>query len=528
MFSKITANFQSQYYQSLIHTYSSYRTEGLKNSGAFTPNLDKIFITPFVVPKNPEQVTGKLFGQSEVQENLTIWDFLSAATSELTYRRILLLGALGLGKTKLLEHITLTYAQNNQRQQNPKAPRLIPLLLSFSQIVPIIQEKQLNLPWVIRKILEQKKGVKLNVPIHWFEEKLSGGKCLVMLDGLDYLTTKEDHILVNQWLDGQMGSYEESIFIITSRPDPYKHNPISGVRFCLELQRFHSKQAEQFFQAWYLESEILRQAHKGEQAAAEIARKKSQELGIRLKKSNSLATLTTNPLFLTAIVNFEENHSPLPKNRGLFYQQIVDLLLEERDKAKGITPAEVLPSPLKKTELQYLLQVLALELMVRQTTQFSFKNGTNILNETLKTLAQDKLPGAAVLEYIETRTGLLEQVKPQVYQFAHPSWQYYLAATQVKTGRLEQLLIENIHNPWWAETILLYAGQADCTLLVLTAWKQRNIFSLTLAYDCLKETKNVELDLKEKLENWLDEALESNKPQLASFAAQVQLLRRLK
>ena len=524
MFSKITSHFQTQYYQSLIYTYSSYRTEGLKTNGAFTPNLDKVFIDPFVVPKNPEQVSGAIIRQQETQEKLTIWDFLAAAPLESTYRRVLLLGPLGSGKTKLLEHITLTYAQNNQRQQNPKAPKLIPVLLSLSQVNQILQRQQTKLVEVIAKILKQRKGVELNVPIQWFEEKLTQGKCLIMFDGLDDLRTERERTLIIKWLDSQMSNYGDSPFIIASRPHAYNHNQIRGLRVCLELQPFDTKQAEQFFEHWYLESEILRQAHKEEQSATETARKKAKELIVRLKKSSSLATLTLNPLLLTVIINFEENNSGLPKNQGQLYQQICDLLLEERDKEKAI-PSN---SFLKKHEKQYLLQILALELMVRQTSEFVVEAGAYVLQRSLAPIVQDKLNSEEFFQYIENMTGLLVQTKPRVYQFVNPGFQHYLAATQVKMSRQEQLLIENMHNPWWAQTILLYAGLADCTLLVLFAWKQRNVFSLTLAYDCLGEGKNAALNLKQKLEKWLDDTLESNNPQLASFAARVKLLRRLK
>lgn len=524
MFSKITSQFQNQYYQSLIHTYGSYRTEGLKIAGAFTPNLDRVFITPLLVSKSPEQVSGAIIRQGKTEGNLTIWDFLAAAPLEPTYRRVLLLGPLGSGKTKLLEHITLSYAQNNQRQHNPKAPKLVPVLLSLSQVSQILHEQPADLPRVIGKILEGRKGVKLDVPIQWFEEKLTQGKCLVMLDGLDDLKIEADRTLVGKWLDSQMSTYVESVFIITSRPDAYRHNPMAGLRFCLELQPFNLKQAQKFFEHWYLEDEVLRQAHKHEQSGVGMARTKARNLLRRLKKSFSLVALTTNPLLLSVILNFEEHNCGLPEKRGQLYQKILDLLLEERDQDKAILGRQ----PLKKVELQYLLQVLALGLMVRQISEFNLKIGAEILSESLGAINTRKLGPQGFFYYIETRTGILLHSKPGVYRFAHLGFQHYLAATQVKMGRQEQILIENMQNPWWAETILLYAAQADCTLLILAAWKERNVVSLTLAYDCLREGQNIGLDLREKLDRWLNDALESEKPLLASLAARVTLLRRLK
>ena len=43
-----------------------------------------------------------------------------------------------------------------------------------------------------------------------------------MLDGLDEVADKTQRQQVRDWVDAQMQSYQETVFILTSRPNDYK------------------------------------------------------------------------------------------------------------------------------------------------------------------------------------------------------------------------------------------------------------------------------------------------------------------
>jgi predicted NACHT family NTPase len=206
------------------------------------------------------------------------------------------------------------------------------------------------------------------------------------------------------------------------------------------------------------------------------------------------------------------------------YKEICKLLLINRPNAKGIAT----PYNLDSSQSQLILQKLALGLMCNQQTQFTLEEGVKIISEPFSAMVEAKEAPIYFLQYIESVTGLLQQVSAQVYQFIHFSFQEYLAATEIKQTNQEQILITKIDQPWWSETIRLYGACSNTSKLILAAWDQRSLVTLNLAYDCWEEGQAFNPDLKKRLENWLDAALESSDPQIARLAARVHLSRRLK
>jgi predicted NACHT family NTPase len=126
---KVTANFQGKYYEQLIFNCRDFRTQGLKTKGAFTLDLEKVFVPLQVAPESADRTSSDMMRAKVSQHCLEIWDFLAELYKQPSYRRIVIIGPPGSGKTTLLEHLTLMYAQNTQRRQHRKAPSLIPVLL---------------------------------------------------------------------------------------------------------------------------------------------------------------------------------------------------------------------------------------------------------------------------------------------------------------------------------------------------------------------------------------------------------------
>ncbi|NJO11382.1 MAG: hypothetical protein HC873_19020 [Leptolyngbyaceae cyanobacterium SL_1_1] len=86
-----------------------------------------------VAPESLSRATAALV-RSEAGQSFTIWDFLARMAREPSLRHIGIVGPPGSGKTTLLEFIALAYAQNTYRQQNPRAPRLVPVVIYLRQV----------------------------------------------------------------------------------------------------------------------------------------------------------------------------------------------------------------------------------------------------------------------------------------------------------------------------------------------------------------------------------------------------------
>jgi len=131
------------------------------------------------------------------------------------------------------------------------------------------------------------------------------------------------------------------------------------------------------------------------------------------------------------------------------------------------------------------------------------------------------------LREIANQTGLLIERERGVYEFAHKSFQEYLAAVEVKDTNQELLLTQKVGEDWWFETIRLYAAQSDASPLIRAALEQSTVPALTLAVDCLDEGLKVTPDVREALEQCLERGLESTNAELFKLAAEVKLAGRL-
>ncbi|MCP4351968.1 MAG: TIR domain-containing protein [Desulfobacterales bacterium] len=516
-----SVNFKRLYYYSLVSKYRTYGTQGLKIKGPFTLDLEKVFVPLRVSPESKDKVSAAMIQKvKQCHRNLQVWDFLAdnLADDGPAYRSIAVIAPPGAGKTTLLEHLTLMYAKNVWQQQYPNAPKLIPILFYLRDIRDeIIKE---NPPNLVQLVSLQKHVKKHNPPQNWFKNKLRAKKCLVMFDGLDEVADKTHRKKVRNWADQQIQEYPDNRFIITSRPFGYRDTPLEKVGTVLEIQLFNLKEMTEFIQNWYLQNEIMRQMRKQDEGVQETAREKSDDLIRRVRNSPPLSAMALNPLLLTMIATVHDNRGALPGRRVELYAEICDVLLGRRQEAKGIgdklTPAQ------KKA----ILQALAYKLMTEEKRTFTLDQGCETIHEKLLDIARAD-EREKFIKQIENLSGLLVEREQGTYEFAHLSFQEYLAASEIKEENLENELIKLVDDPWWAETIRLYAAQSNATALVRAAVEKMTVQSLTLALDCVEEGLRVQQGVRKQLEHAFEAGLESDDKKVAKLGAEVKLNRRL-
>lgn len=523
----LNSGFERKYYQDLRYTYRSYRTQGLKTPGKFIPDLDKMFVPLQVASKSPALISPVMIQKQESAGNLHIWDFLADIGKQPAYKRIVVIGAPGSGKTTLLECLTLTYAQNLQHQQHRKAPKLIPILLRLRQIhEEITRNNSRDLAQLVTYLVRtQESPLKLDPPTQWFEERLKQGKCLVMLDGLDEVANETQRQRVSQWVDRQMRLYPETSFIVTSRPFGYRNAPLGEARLFLEVQPYNLHQIEQYINKWYLQNEIMRQVRKEDPGVRVEAKRKANDLIRRIKNYAPLADMAQNPLLLTMMATVHDNRGTLPGSRRELYAAICEVLLLRRQDAKGIRDEKI---KLRAEQKQSVLQVLALELMKRNSAQFTLELGKELIKTQLAAVSGMGVSPEDFIKYSEQISGLLVEKDAEVYAFYHFDFQEYLAAVQIEDMGQEEILIANIDSSWWRETIHLYAAGNDITSLVSAALKKRTVVSLSIALGCLKEGLSLDPAVRQQLEELLEDGLDSANSEMMELAAGIRLANRLK
>ncbi|MCB8929135.1 MAG: NACHT domain-containing protein [Ardenticatenaceae bacterium] len=506
-----------QYYlEDLVFQHRTFDVKGIAAPGEATLPLQDVFVdvglgsTPQKASANPIPLMQKI----NREERLSIWRFLQQADARKP-DNLVVLGAPGTGKTTLLKHLALSLAAPTQ-----DAPRVnrVPIFLYLRDMAQQIQQ---NPNYSLRQgmqMLLTSRGVK--APLDWLAAELANGRCLIMLDGLDEVANLEQRQQVAAWVQRQMRQHPHNQFIITSRPFGYESNPLPQT-LLLEVKPFTIEQIRQFVKNWYLATEVQTQ-RRSDVGVQRDATERAADLLQRLHQTPALLDMGINPLLLTMIATIHHYRSSLPDQRVALYHEICDVFLGKRQQARGIT-SELTPLQKKR-----VLQTLAFEMMRRNLRNIPRAQAADIIDPALKRVN----PHSASLEFlrmIAETSGLLVEHTPGVYSFAHLTFQEYLTAVHIKEAQQEALLLNEVDNAWWHETIRLYVAQANATNIIRACVmrERASIPALTLAVECLDEALEVEDDFR-KIPGELLRSIEDDNPEIRRIGAEVRLLLRLR
>ncbi|MEM8610435.1 MAG: NACHT domain-containing protein [Cyanobacteria bacterium P01_H01_bin.105] len=503
----LTSDFEDKYYQRLTYICRDYETQGLNKDQVL--KLHQVFIPLKISTQNLNKISQNLIQNSstDLSKRQDIGQFLIRMRSDPAFRRLAILGAPGSGKTTLLRHLTLIYTSRQERKfLHPKMPRFVPVLIYLRDVVEIIvTTPQLSLVDFLNIWVQRLQSIdSLKPPPDWFAKQLNRKRCLILLDGLDEISESYRQA-VSQWIDFQMKAYPETAFILTSRPLGYKDAQLRQDMTVLEVQPFSLKQVTQFIHNWYLETEITSH-YNDDSGVQEEAKQQADDLVRRIQDSVPLTAMAVNPLLLTMIAVVHRRGSPLPGRRGDLYKEICHILLDTRQRAKGLQDV------LTGTQKQSVLQLLALGLMQAKTRSFTLSSNVDKLLQSRLALVTRKPPTSeGFLEQMRKVSGILSIREEGVYQFAHLGFQEYLAAAEIAETSKESLLnvfADREDTSWWSETIRLYAAQSDASRIIRAAIQASTTESLSLALDCLQEARSVDPAVRQKLENIIAEGLE--------------------
>ncbi len=436
--------------------------------------------------------------RAAAQDKLTIWDLLARVKQYPAFSRIAILAWGGYGKTTLLRHITYTYAKHRHRRY--RVPKFLPVLLYLRKWQEAIAtEQNLDLPGLIEKhhLPSLPEGAGLEFPPQWAKNQLQDGKMLVMFDGFDEVKP-EWRKPVSTWLDKQMRDYQKSVFILTSRPGGYKdyvaaNPPLSK----LYVKSFNANQRERFVRQWYLTQERYARAGRNTPEVKQIANSNATNLLQQLKDRPELEILAKNPLLLNMIANLHRSYAgqQLPQRRSELYQDIFILQLYDRPRERGIDM--LVPFP----ESQQVLQKVAFTLVSQNQPSIKRQSLETWISNHLQSL--DLSYTVAAEKFLDKIVDVSELIvkRDEEYEFAHLSFQGYLAAAEIKGQKLEEFLLDHWQDEWWKETILLYCAQINPSHLIRKFLKIGNQEAVKLADECLKESpRKVEAEISDELQ----------------------------
>ncbi len=384
-------------------------------------------------------------------------------------RRIMIVGRPGSGKSMLLKHIALSYAEGRYlRSANEPIPVLLALHRLNGSDAPLFQH--LVAEFERNGFPEADELVR---------HHLKAGTLLLLFDGLDEVGTAERASVVQRIIDF-LHSYPSCRFICTCRDAIYKNELAAAVENTLEIVEFSDYQIRRFLRTW----------------AADMPLGKSVEHLVKtLNDRPQILVLARNPLLLTIIAYlYADTPFILPHARAEFYAKATSLLLDqwhtERNKYGATEKGAVLQS------LALLLQGKAAHDRLDRRT-IDCRAAIDEVGKVLRSLGREFQDAKPLLQEIVERSGLLLEIDGgERYSFAHLSLQEFYAA-KAMIGRNEALWGRFLADPdSWREIVKLWCGMVpDSTSMV----KALHAIDPLASFECLGEAQLVDPDVADQI-----------------------------
>ncbi len=470
--SAVRSDFERQYLRQQAKLCEEFTSEGFNPDRTAIPLLEEVFVPLDLsgaissgASTNLPKPARRQRNQREAEllsENLQIWDLLARSRRERQFRQMSIQAKGGMGKTTLLRHVALIYAQRKHRSY--RAPKLVPVLLRLRDWrEPLTQDQPPSLPKLITEfhLPSLSRDQPLTPPPDWAKKLLESGAALVMLDGFDELPEGK-RPQVSRWISAQMQQYRESVFIVTSRPAGFKDYVAQRPAIPIFVNKFSPDQQEKFIRRWYLCQERCCRSAKQLRQAREVAKARADQLIAQLQQRSELAYMAENPLLLNMLTTYHrfDPSRELPKQRIDLYRGICKLQLDDRPRARLIQ----MPLPFEKS--QTILQQIALAMVRANRFKIEQQNLLKFL-EQQPIFQQEDVEAAGWLKQIVEVGELLVEREPGEYEFPHLSFQGFFAATQLAGWQTSQnnfqtsarLILQNWNSAVWRETVLLYTAQ---------------------------------------------------------------------
>jgi len=331
------------------------------------------------------------------------------------HSRILIVGEAGSGKTTLLHWLAVRAAQRDFEghlvRWNQYMPFYIPLRRYADERLPSPEDFPSSVS----------QHIAAEMPDSWVHEALRGGDGLVLIDGVDELQDGTARTVARRWLADLVSAFPHARYVITSRPAAINEDWLSPLAFqTAELLPMAPSSVRMFVGQWHdaMYSELAdgdgRERLRGDQAALLSA----------IEADRHLRALCVNPLLCALLCALNrERRRHLPRNRMGVYRAALEMLIDLRDKERGVGSHDELDLEAKTV----LLQDLALFLVRNGWSDAPIERVESQLARSLRTLSGVSMDAPEVLRVLLERSGLLRRPALDRIDFVHRSFQEYLA-----------------------------------------------------------------------------------------------------
>ncbi|WP_327368165.1 NACHT domain-containing protein [Streptomyces sp. NBC_01217] len=361
--------------------------------------------------------------------------------------RVLLRGEAGAGKTTLLWWLAA----------HASARTLGPQLAALNGLVPFVVPLRTlraqggtfpapaRLPAAARLVIDE-------APEGWVGRVLESGRALLLVDGLDEVP-QDDREQAHDWLSRLLDRYPDIRCVATVRPLAVEPDWLEPEGFEeLRLLPMRNEDIEAFAAAWHRAARLDDDDH-------ETLTRLERDLTQQFAQNSALRDLARTPLLCAVICALHRRRQGiLPETRWSLYDSALAMLLGDRDKRRRIEAPEGITMNVE--EQAQLLQRIAIWLVRGNQSELRRPAALHQLDRALPGMEQVRGQGTAeeILTHLLNRSGVLQERADGVYQFAHRTFQDFLAAKEFVEGDQLNELLGRAGTQQWQDVILLAAG----------------------------------------------------------------------
>ncbi|HWS83193.1 MAG TPA: NACHT domain-containing protein [Ktedonobacteraceae bacterium] len=407
----------------------------------------------------PEQIIRALGGLEDALKSQAMI-IQTAAESVITAdealarsQRLLIRGLAGSGKTTLLQWIAVTSASQSFKEPLKGWNDTIPFYIRLRSCV----QSGLPAPEAFPKFAAA--SITGLMPKGWAHAKLTTGRALILVDGLDEVPALQREE-VRSWLKDLIETYSKAYFIITSRPHAIGEQWIDDKGFELaELQPMTLPDIYTFIDHWHtaVAEEVTDTEEKAELPSL------AKHLKEEIEHSRTKRNLATNPLLCAMLCALNrERQQNLPSDRIELYEASCQMLIERRDKERRVLLTDYPAQALTYRQKRALLEDFAYWLMKNGWSEIELYRADERFKRKLTSM-HNIVPNISAIDirllFLE-RTGIVREAVASRISFTHRTFQEFLAAQAVLDEGDIGMLIEHAHNDQWWEVIILTSGLA--------------------------------------------------------------------
>ena len=426
---------------------------------------------------------------------------------------VVLLGDPGAGKSTLARYVALTLADDRADERLAPLRGCQPVLVELRDYALSRQRYETFAEYLTFRARSDGLGISGEL----FDLHLrSGGRVVVILDGLDELFDPRERESVSRQIAGFASAYPSARVLVTSRVIGYRPRILREAGFRhYTIQDLDPKQIDGFLASWYRLA-----LHDRPTVAAE----RRERLAKAIRESPSIRELAGNPLLLT-ILAIIGKHQELPRERWKVYDHAASVLVQHWDVNKHLQDARVDAAAIREDDKKELLRRLA----YRMQTGEQGLAGNHLWHDELAAEIEDYLKARfkyepaqaavianAMIDQFRERNFVLARYGSKIYGFVHRALLEFFCAGEIvarfeKTRALTEdaLITEVFGAHWedlaWTEVLRLIAGMVDVSIadrliahLVTGARPLRSsvldqppLDAVALAAQCLVEVRNL-------------------------------------